>query len=336
MPEEKLLCEVTDIHEEKSCETLMRLLDGRRTGASISFDNTLLKGELIRNTTDKGLAIAKWKCLPFQPIYIRKTAAEEGQEKKFLLLYFLNPASFYIGNMKKVHIRGSRNNIFLTNQASLEFCLLPKERFYLFEVSFSPSWLIEQLKDADHSIKEMLDQYINSNKQTTLIESFTLEEYKVLHELEVCLLIDKVENFFIRSRVYSLVISYFTKVIRRSDTPLIQTSVQYDQLIEAEMLTMENIKTPPSIDSLAKRVNMSVPSLVRKFRMIHGKSIHEYYLSKKMELARKIIIELGIPIKHIADIMGYNQPSAFIESFAKHYGYTPGQLKYMSKRFSFF
>jgi hypothetical protein len=79
MPEEKLLCEVTDIHEEESCETLMRMLDGRRTGDSICFDNTLLRGELIRNATDKGLAIAKWKCLPFQTIYIRKTAAAEGQ-----------------------------------------------------------------------------------------------------------------------------------------------------------------------------------------------------------------------------------------------------------------
>jgi len=70
--------------------------------------------------------------------------------------------------------------------------------------------------------------------------------------------------------------------------------------------------------------------------MIHGKSIHEYYVSKKMELARKIILEHGLPVKKMAEIFGYNQPSAFIESFTKQYGYTPGYLKLASKKFSFF
>jgi AraC-like DNA-binding protein len=333
---EKLLCELYDIHEQRSFEEIIRVLNGTQSGDTIHFNNNILKGHLITNKADKGLAIAKWKCSPFQTVYIRKPAAAEGQEKKFLLLYFLTPTSFYVSQRKRIQIRGSRNNILLSNETSLEFCLSPKQQFYLFEISFSPSWLIEQLKDADYSIKQILDEYISSNRQTILIEPFTLEEYKLLHELEVCLLIDKAENFFVRSRVYNLLVSYFAKIIKRNEAPIIQTSVQYDQLIEAEMLIMQNIKRPPSIDFVARSVNMSVASLIRKFKIIHGKSIYEYYISKKMELARKIVIELRIPIKQIAEIMGYNQASAFIESFTKQYGYTPGQLKQLCKSFSFF
>ena len=336
MPMEYVLCEIRDLHHEDCYQLLSTKLNGWQTNNSLQFDNNLLRGEIIRNSADKGLAIAKWKCLPHQSIHIRKTAAGVDEDRQFLLMYFLNPATFYINNIKKFQIRGSRNNIFLSNEFSVEFHLFPKQPFYLFEVSFTPAWLIEQLRDADHAIKEILDEYISKNKQTILTEPFTLEEYKILHELEVCMLLEKAEDFFIRSRVYNLVIGYFTKIINKSDRAVIQTAVQYDQLIEAEMLVMENIKTPPSVETVARKVNMSAPSLIRKFKVIHGKSLHEYYVSKKMELARKMIIELGISIKQLAHVMGYNQPSAFIESFTKQYGYTPGQLKHLSKRFCFF
>src|SRR5689334_10964511 len=242
-----LACEIKNTDESLCCQILAERLDGKLVGNSVQFDSNILTGEFIKHTTDRGLAISKWKCLPYYPIHIRKLPAEADGEKKFVLLYFLNPASFSIGNVKKFRIKGSRNNIIVSNDRTLEFYLLPKQQFYLFEVSFSPSWLIEQLKNADPLVKENIDEYITANRQTFLVQPFTLEEYKLLHELEVCMLIDRVEDFFIRSRVYNLVVSYFNKIIKRNESPLIQTAVQYDQLIEAEMMIMENIKTTPAI-----------------------------------------------------------------------------------------
>jgi len=99
---------------------------------------------------------------------------------------------------------------------------------------------------------------------------------------------------------------------------------------------MENIQRPPSIATIARKVGMSVATLVRKFKLIHGKSIHEYYVQKKMELAKRMILEHNITIKHMANILGYSQASAFIETFSKEFGYTPGNLRLVSKKFSFF
>jgi len=304
MPGAELICEIKDSDDSQCYRALSDSLNGDLVRNSLLFDNNKISGEIIKKVADKGLVISKWKCLPSFPLCVRKLAAEIAEEKKFILLYFLNPARFNIRNGRKFHIKGSRNNIFLTNESTLEFYLLPKQEFYLFEISFSRAWLVEQLKTADTSVKETINRYIDTNRRTFIVEPFTLEEYKLLHELEVCMATDSVEDFFIRARVYNLVISYFTKIIKRSETPVIQTSVQYDQLIAAEKLIMENIKSTPAIGNIARKVNMSVPTLARKFKLVHEQSIYEYYISKKLELARKMIIELGVPIKKIAEIIG--------------------------------
>jgi AraC-like DNA-binding protein len=61
---------------------------------------------------------------------------------------------------------------------------------------------------------------------------------------------------------------------------------------------------------------------------LYGKSIYGYYLEKKMEVAKKILVENRITVKEIAEILGYRQVSAFIESFTKHHGYSPGSFNF--------
>jgi AraC-like DNA-binding protein len=90
---------------------------------------------------------------------------------------------------------------------------------------------------------------------------------------------------------------------------------------------MENIKTPPKIEEIAAKVNMSISSLMRQFKLLYGKSVYEYYVEKKMELAKKMILESSITVKEIAEMLGYNQSSPFIEGFTKYFGYSPGSLK---------
>jgi AraC-like DNA-binding protein len=70
-----------------------------------------------------------------------------------------------------------------------------------------------------------------------------------------------------------------------------------------------------------------VSSLLRQFKIMYGKSIHDYYIEKKMELAKKLVLEENKTVKEIALMLGYNQASPFIEAFSKLYGYSPGSLK---------
>ena len=337
MPMNGALYEILDLDSETEFHKLGDYLEAQKERKALLFDNSILQGQIITSDADKGLVVRKWKFTPHQDLVIRRIGTNHEDNKKYILLYFLSPAILRLTEIrKKIRINSSRNNIFLGAGITMELMLIPKQLFYLFEISFTLPWLMEQLKDADPHVKHQLQQYISDGSQSVLIEPFTLDEHRTLHQLEVCMYPDHAEDFFIRSRAYALAVSFFTKIINRRAAPIVQAGVQYDQIIEAELLIMENIKKPPSIATIARKVNMSVASLIRKFKMIHDKSIHEYYVDRKMELARKMILEYKIPIKYLAELLGYNQASAFIETFTKKYGYTPGILKTMRDKFAFY
>lgn len=69
---------------------------------------------------------------------------------------------------------------------------------------------------------------------------------------------------------------------------------------------------------------------IRNFKLLYGKSIHGYYVEKKMELAKKMILENKVTVKEIAKMLGYKHASPFIETFTRQHGCSPGTLKLIS------
>ena len=97
--------------------------------------------------------------------------------------------------------------------------------------------------------------------------------------------------------------------------------------MEAEKLLLSDWKRLQSMESIARQVNMSVSSLLRQFHMVFGKSMEEYYITRKMERARDLLLQKKLSIKEISSQLGYKRASAFIETFTRQYGYPPGSLK---------
>ena len=332
-----LFYEFTELDNEASVQDLVIILEGEDKGDTIRFDNEKAKGELSRKSFNEGLFICKWKLNVATHVRIRKLPSAAGEEKRLTLLYVLSSSDVLLrNNHKKIRIRGSRNNLFWSNRSAMDFDIHPKRPFHLFEISFSSTWLMHQLDDADPNYKKILEEYINSNEQKILIEPLTIDEYKTLHELEASMFADHADDLFIRARAYAMLCNFFGKLDDKNDIKVSQASIQFEQIIEAELMILEDIKKAPRIDAIAKKVNMSVSSLLRKFKLIYGKSIHEYYVDKKMELARKMIIENRLAVKEMASLLGYNQASAFIERFTRQHGYSPGTLKQVSNHFMFF
>jgi AraC-like DNA-binding protein len=74
-------------------------------------------------------------------------------------------------------------------------------------------------------------------------------------------------------------------------------------------------------------VALSETTLKRYFKLIYGKSVYDYYLNKKMEMARTILLQNPYSVNEIAELMGYEKVSHFIEIFKKHHGCSPGSIK---------
>jgi AraC-like DNA-binding protein len=327
-----------DIHYDfvdfDSVETLNKLgktLGGVLSNKTLRFNNEIASGELSLTTPEAGIWIRKWKLTTFTKVVLHKLPAPPDNEKKIHLIYLLNPTIFSVSNRKKkVKVNSSRNNIFITSDIPMEFSVMPKHPFYVLDIALTTSWLFRHFHDAEPAFKESLNQLLHLSRQPVMVEPCSIEEYKNLRELEVSVTADVEESLFIRSRVYCLIANFFSKIINRDSTDLVQKTIHYEQIMRVENIITRNVKELPKIETIAKEVNMSVSSLLRQFKLIYRKSIHEYYVEKKMELAKKMILEKKTSIKEMAAFLGYNQASPFIEIFSKHHGYSPGTLKLIS------
>jgi AraC-like DNA-binding protein len=205
--------------------------------------------------------------------------------------------------------------------------VVPKQPFYVVDITFSRNWLFQQFHENDPCLKKLADLYLKDPK-VMLAEPCNTEEYKLLHELDTFLQADKEDVLFVRSRIYQLICSFFSKAFEKNDqVKQKQATYHYEQMVQAEAILMQQLQKPPKVDEIAREVNMSTSSLLRQFKAMYGKSPHEYYIGKKMMLARKMILENKLTIKKLAESLGYKQASHFIETFTRHYGYSPGTLK---------
>ncbi|MEJ8842098.1 helix-turn-helix domain-containing protein [Lacibacter sp. H375] len=82
----------------------------------------------------------------------------------------------------------------------------------------------------------------------------------------------------------------------------------------------------PDLIIFAREYNMSLSSLKRHFKNVHGKPIYEYYLEQKMMLARNIIQDSRRSVAQVAYELGYEDPNCLIKSFKKVYGVPPGKI----------
>jgi AraC-like DNA-binding protein len=320
--------EFVDLDSDASFHLFGSAFGGVLKNNTLHFDNHIAKGELIKITLDDGLWVRKWKLMVYQKVCLHKLAVPSGAGLKFNLLYFLNPTLFDLKkNLKKLPVNSHQNNMFLSNEVVMDFSVVPKQPFYVMDLAFTDAWLLQQFNDASPSFKSLLQGFVARDAKTSITEPCNAEEYKTLHELEASMLSEKEDILFIRSRVYKLICSFFNKVFDREHGTQMKCVTHYDQVVLAEALIMENLKAPLKVETIAQRVNMSVSSLLRQFRTMYGKSIHEYCVAKKMELAKRKILDGKTTVKEIAEMLGYKQASPFIETFTKYHGYSPGSIK---------
>ncbi len=96
----------------------------------------------------------------------------------------------------------------------------------------------------------------------------------------------------------------------------------------ASVLTMlSQVRGEPDYAQLAKKHGMSLTTLRRRFRQYTGQSLHEHHLGCRITQARQLLGETELPIKALADQLGYRDIYYFNRQFARHVGVPPGAYR---------
>ena len=73
------------------------------------------------------------------------------------------------------------------------------------------------------------------------------------------------------------------------------------------------------------RVGKSTLNLIAK--RYFGRSIHEYIIEKRIDLAKKLLAETGRPVQEVAALAGISSNNYFSNLFRKHVGVTPKEYR---------
>ena len=130
-------------------------------------------------------------------------------------------------------------------------------------------------------------------------------------------LADKVES---RGILYVLLSAFFRQATPRvtGGDDRIQHSLSYIRHHLGDKL---------SIDELAREACLSKDHFIRLFRQETGETPAQCVIMRRMEMAEMLLVTTDMPVKAIADRLGFSDPSYFCRTFRRVIGITPQQYR---------
>ena len=92
-------------------------------------------------------------------------------------------------------------------------------------------------------------------------------------------------------------------------------------------LLMQTEGKLPTLNELAVQFGRSARLLNEEFAAEYGQSIHAFITEQRLTAAHTAILSSAIPLKTLADRLGYSHVNNFSTVFKKCFGYAPGSLR---------
>jgi len=103
--------------------------------------------------------------------------------------------------------------------------------------------------------------------------------------------------------------------------------LDHRRAMAAHDLLMADPLNPPSIERVAHLVGLSQRRLNAAFRAAYGLTVWEWLVEWRLNHARELLRQGGVPIKEIAFRLGYGHVSNFTAAFVRRFGVAPGNYR---------
>ena len=89
----------------------------------------------------------------------------------------------------------------------------------------------------------------------------------------------------------------------------------------------ENYEKALKIDTLCELIYRSRSQTIRIFKNSFGITPYEYILSRKMQVAKRMLRDTRMPVREISSTLGFSNEHYFSARFKTYNGITPGQYR---------
>ncbi len=328
----KLHYNFSEIDSDDSFISLARALQSNVHNNLITLSPSVGEGSIRKLKLEEGLYMRTWDMCTSRETVLNKMPDLTLKEKQFHVAYFFNPELLLEDNPrlgKKWKAAGKVNMLFFSNDAEMHFQIKPTNWIKGIDISLTASWIINTFSAAGPLYMSYINQLQERPSPTVTFDAAASAEFQMMSELHKETLSNLDNNLQVKSVIHTLLSGFFDRVVHRSASEVLRHNVfYYDKMLETKRIIVSHtLGVLPGIDSIARQVALSPSTLKRHFKLMFQKSIYEYYLDHKMELAMRMLMEKPLSVNEVAATMGYEKSSNFIEMFKKHFGLSPGSLR---------
>ena len=206
-----------------------------------------------------------------------------------------------------------------------------KCEFYIYH--FHPDWIKKNIPFEKLDQELPFKKFLNSDKGFISYQDIVPNSEELSHEIENTFKTfntNILSETLLKSQTLSLVSTFFNKAftdLRKQDFE-VKDKVDYNKMANCERIISTDFAKPfLGIEAIAKKLNLSPSKLKTDFKLVYGTSILKYNINKKMLLARQLLLTTDMQIKHIAQEVGYGNPSKFSAAFKKRFEKLPSELQ---------
>jgi AraC-like DNA-binding protein len=102
---------------------------------------------------------------------------------------------------------------------------------------------------------------------------------------------------------------------------------QGEKIRQAGIILNREYANPPALPALARHLGVSETQLKSGFKSVNGTTVLQYCINKRIDAARLLLNENRHSISEIADIVGYQDHSAFSRAFRRLSGCSPREWR---------
>jgi AraC-like DNA-binding protein len=239
------------------------------------------------------------------------------------------PFEQYIDEQKKLVGYHTSNGIFMPSPQTESRWMVPAGiEGYQVTVTIEKNWFLQTL---DYSETLYLNHLLLSGNPFYLFESLTPYMRQLIGTIhDLINSEDKLQNLKLHQRSMELLNLFLEQLEQRTVvhdfSGINQLDVQKVFAVRKQLL--ENLTNVPPLKQLSLETGMSISKLQKCFQQVFGKSISQYALSGKMNLAKQLLDSKKYSVSEVGYQLGYSNLSHFSKAFNNEFGINPKAYSY--------
>lgn len=135
-------------------------------------------------------------------------------------------------------------------------------------------------------------------------------------------------ELMLKTHLLQLLIRIYRKSKRLADLPPYQ-QISHSQATVRRILQFLNQSYTQNLnlDEIAKELHINKYYMCHCFKEVTGYTINTYLMSKRVEEAKKLLLDSDEPIGAISEQLGFNSPVQFSRTFKQYVGASPQQFR---------